>query len=259
MGQPLKPKALKPKAANESGGGDAPAPKPSGGGGGGGGKGGFDLPFIILIVCMMLFSIGGSALTLFLLGPMVLVPAITEQISAAGLGGGEGEHGEGGHGEGEHGEAHAAGHGAKGLGLNLELDDFTVNLKKEPDERKNSFLVTKLSLSVAVPEEQNCLLLASHHGEGDGGGGHGGGHGGGAAADPMETCQQNFVKSMAPYVPTIRDIINTSLMSRTADQVASLEGQEALKDEVIQQTNTVLGNSEYKALRVNLEDFVIQR
>lgn len=257
MPAPVKPKALKPKA---SGGEDDTASagaKPASGGGGGGG-GGFNLPFIILLLATMLFSVVGSAVTLYFLGPMVLVPAITAQLPKAGEGG-EGEHGEAGaHGEGEHGDgAHPK---VEALGINLALSEFTVNLKRLPDTKGSQFLRTKLSLNVSVPEAENCMMHSDEHAPAEGGGG--GGHGGGAPAapeDPVKACEEGFSKKMAPYVPTVRDIINSALMSRTANEIASLEGQEALKDHIVRETNLVLGNTPYQVKRVNLEDFIIQR
>jgi flagellar basal body-associated protein FliL len=264
MAKPVQPKSLKPKADNApeaSGGGGAPAPKASGGGGG------LDLKFIISLVAGLVFSIAGSALTLFLLGPMVLVPAITAQLpkpEAAAEG-----HGKEGGAHGEHGEAGKEGKGEHEkkipvLGLNLPMEEFTVNLKKEATVKGNQFLRTKLSLSVQVPEEQNCIVqameAAAHHGEAAAAAPAEGGHGGGApAANPAEACNKAFSENMTPFIPTFRDIINTSLMNRSSSQIASLEGQEALKESVIQELNLVLGGTPYKVDRVNLEDFIIQR
>jgi hypothetical protein len=72
------------------------------------------------------------------------------------------------------------------------------------------------------------------------------------------TCEQIFTTNMGKYVPTIRDVINASLMKRTASSLASLEGQEALKDEVKEQLNQIMGPN-YQVLRVNFQDFIIQR
>jgi hypothetical protein len=72
------------------------------------------------------------------------------------------------------------------------------------------------------------------------------------------TCEQIFKNNMGKYVPTIRDVINASLMKRTASSLASLEGQESLKDEIKDQLNQIMG-PDYSVLRVNFQDFIIQR
>jgi flagellar basal body-associated protein FliL len=47
-------------------------------------------------------------------------------------------------------------------------------------------------------------------------------------------------------------------MKRTASQLASAEGQEVLKDEIKEQLTQVMA-PEYEVLRVNFQDFIIQR
>ncbi|MBK8191215.1 MAG: flagellar basal body-associated FliL family protein [Vampirovibrionales bacterium] len=274
MARPTKPKDLKPKAD-----GDAPAEGAGGGGGGGGSK--LDLKFIITIVAIILASVGGSAASIYFLAPIALTPQIVSQIKAAGTETGkDGEHGGGGEASGPN----------QTIGMNLELDEFTVNLKPDPARPGNQFLRTKMSLSIAVPEEEYC----------DAGGEHKamlptvsrtalaqafplqGGvlagaaanlepvrtpspgsadeqlmANGGEAEDPFVACQKAFNKNMARYVPTMRDIINQALMKRTAGMLASIEGQESLKDEIKEQTNHLIGDH-YSVIRINFSDFIIQ-
>ena len=71
-------------------------------------------------------------------------------------------------------------------------------------------------------------------------------------------CETLFKEHMGRFVPSIRDIINASLMKRTASQLASQEGQEALKDEIKEQISQIMA-PEYEVLRVNFQDFIIQR
>jgi hypothetical protein len=143
--------------------------------------------------------------------------------------------------------------------MNLPLTDFTVNLRKDPNLKGTQYLRTKVSLSLKVPDAENCVVQAAHAAEHPAEGG-GGGHGGGApAADPMVACQEAFEKKLALYVPTIRDIVNTSLMKRSASDISSLEGQELLKDDVIRDVNAIMAGTEYKVLRINLQDFVVQQ
>lgn len=252
-------------------------------------KSALDLKFIITILVILLAGIGGSVATTLFLAPMVLGPVIQQSVTAAA--GSAGEHGEGG----DHGDSHGEGHGGAGsasqtIGNTLELDEFTVNLKSDPSMRGNQFLRTKMSLGIAVPEEQYC--------DPSGGGEH---HAsvktdvhfanhslygtralatitpigfnsqfqpitkqheillvsGGGGPDPLVVCKETFTKNMSPYVPTIRDIINQALMKRTANTLATVEGQEMLKDEIKTQINTLL-TKDYSVVRVNFSDFIIQ-
>jgi flagellar basal body-associated protein FliL len=276
MSKPTKPKDLKP---DEAAGGAAPAPAAGGGG--------LDLKFIITILAIVLFSIGSSVGAIYFLGPMVLVPAIVAQMPKPEPA--EGAEGEGG---GE-GEGEAKGHA--NIGLTMELDEFTANLKEDPALHGTQYVRTKVALSIGVPEAEDCTKLMAAQRKSPTialkvsspleraaqlaalqGGTIAGAAApirditpealqevpelanGGAAASPYDTCLGEFKHHMAVYVPTIRDIINSALMKRTAGNLESLEGQEALKDEIKDQINQLLGE-ERKVIRVNFQDFIIQR
>jgi flagellar basal body-associated protein FliL len=248
MSQPAKPKALKPNADAAADSGASPAK-------GNVASGGSPLQLVLLLAAIVLGSTLGPALAMYFLGPMVLVPAITAALPQAAHGEGEadGEHADGAHGDDGSGGAHQP-----LVGMNLGLTDFTVNLRKDPNLRGTQYLRTKVSLSVKVPEAEDCVLQAAH-GDAHAEGGGGGGHGAAPAADPMVACQEAFDKKLAVYVPTIRDIVNTSLMKRSASDIASLEGQELLKDDVIRDVNALMAGTPYKVLRVNLQEFVVQQ
>lgn len=249
MARPTKPKDLKPKVD-----GEAPAA-------GGGGGGGLDLKFIIMVVVIVIASIGGSAGSAYLMTTMFVMPELAK-VSHAGGGEAGGEHGAeptGPDGASTETPAHE-------VGMNLELDEFTVNLKTDPNLGGSQFLRAKMALSVKVPEKENCYL--EHHaalvpvvyanGKIVG------------AAAPVDrtmvanggeggpSCEDMFKINMGKYVPTIRDVINAALMKRTASTLATLEGQEALKDEIKQQLSSILAPN-YDVLRVNFQDFIIQK
>lgn len=257
MARPTKPKDIKPKAEGDA----APAavPVPSGGGGGG-----LDLKFLITIVVIVLATSLTSAASVYFLAPMVLGPQI-EAIGSAG-----GDHGED---SGEHAPAHR-------MGMNLELDEFTVNLKSDPNLGGNQFLRARIALNIYDTEE-NCFEMTEHHASlppmlEDGGAIVGAAapintlaladddavllaSGGGApAVDPFDACNERFNKNMAPYTPNIRDVINTALMKRTAGTLSTIEGQEALKDEISEEVNQYVG-PRFEVLRVNFADFIIQK
>lgn len=225
---------------------------------------GFDLKFIVTILAIFIAGIGGSVASVMFLAPSVLVPQVVEQVVAA-TGAEHAEHGEG---HGEEGGGHHGGHQQHGMAL--QLNEFTVNLKSDPTLKGNQFLRTKMSLSIQVPDEQYCdptgggehamlptegtvlgaaspidqeepVYLAS----------------GGGGPDPYTACVQAFDKSIGRFVPAIRDIINQALMKRTAGTLATIEGQEFLKDEIKTQVNHVIG-PDMSVLRVNFSDFIIQ-
>ncbi|MFM7389926.1 MAG: flagellar basal body-associated protein FliL [Vampirovibrionales bacterium] len=275
--KPVKPKALKPKTTGNTKPSDddapleaveaTPASKSS--------KTAFDfsgdsltmMQVIILAVVMLICSIVGPAAAFYFVGPMVMKPLVAQAPAEEGD---EGEQAEAKNGHGDastgHGEGSHAKEGASQVGLTLKFDEFAVNLKKDPALRGNQYLSAKMSIAVAVPPEKDCLtplIAPPEHGDKEHaaeGGGHGGGHGEAApAGSPIELCQKGFQESMTPFIPTLRDIVNTAFMKRTATQIASVDGQESLKDEITTEMNTVLNNGHYNVLRVNFENFVVQR
>lgn len=271
MAKPVKPKTLKPKTGGEDGeGGEAEetantsSPKSAPSKGGGGGTSGL-LSIIILSVVMLFSSIAGPVAALYFLGPQLLSPIIAKIVPAEK---GEGE-APGGEGVAEGGEPHAAATPKKSvLGLNLPLEEFTVNLKKDPALRGAQYLRAKMNLSIVVPEAEDCSPHAAAEGEhaekkaeggGEGGGHGGGGEGAAAPVDPAKACNEAFVAKMAPFTPTLRDIVNTALMKRSAAEIGTLEGQELLKDEMSQEMNNILSANHYQVVRVNFEEFIVQR
>ncbi|MFN8615069.1 MAG: flagellar basal body-associated FliL family protein [Vampirovibrionales bacterium] len=273
MARPTKAKDIKPEDIDlASGSTDAPAISASG----------LDIKFIVTIVAILIAGIGGSVASTLFLAPIALGPVVAQQVQSA-MGG---EHGKK---EGEAGEEGAS-HGspAQTIGLRMDLDEFTVNLQADPNIKGNQFLRTKMTLNIGVPEEEYCDPTGGH-GEkhasvavrdviASGGRVAGGqllgaaastvplpmggkakliANGGGEAADPYKTCTDAFAKNMTPYGPTIRDIINQSLMKRTAGTLATIEGQELLKDDIKAQINSLIG-PKYSVIRVNFSDFIIQ-
>lgn len=268
MAKPIKAKEAQPGAIE--GGAAVPA------------GGGLDLKFIITLAVILVASIGSSAASVYFLAPIAVGDSVANKVVAAVAAQQEAQGKDHGHGGGEHGDSHAP------KGMNLEMDEFTVNLKTDPTLGGNQFLRTKMTLTVQVPDEQYCdptggaahaqanvkqplvaaapsvlsdgtiagaaasltptvtasqqeTLLAS----------------GGGGPDPFTLCQQTFNKNLARFIPTIRDIINQALMKRSAGTLGSIEGQEALKDEIKEQINQMIG-PDYQILRVNFSDFIIQ-
>jgi flagellar basal body-associated protein FliL len=232
MARPTKPKDLKPKTDSEGApvpGGAAAAPSGSG----------FDLKFIIALAVVALISIAGTAGSTYFI--TMQLADVTKKVAS-------GAHGS---------EAENPHESTQAIGMNLELDEFMVNLRPDPKLEGTQYLKAKIALSIRVPEAEDCYakkhamrfplpdgaivgaaapiereMLAS-------------GGGGGV------TCEQLFKDNMGKYVPTI-------LMKCTASTLASLEGQEALKDEIKGQLNQLMGPN-YSVLRVNFQDFIIQR
>ncbi len=245
MARPTKPKDLKPKAEGEL----AALPAPAAGGG----APAFDIKYIVLVVVAIVGCVLGSAGSSYVMGTMFIMPEIAKMGSHAPAA------------DGDHDGASGAGNT---IGMNLELDEFTVNLKPDPQIGGNQYLRAKMALNVKVPKEENCYLQ-EHHAQAIPTHVQGGKIVGAAApvdrttiasggAPAALTCEQIFKNNMSKYVPTIRDVINASLMKRTASSLASLEGQEALKDDIKEQLSQLMAPS-YEISRVNFEDFIIQR
>src|SRR6478609_1335399 len=225
MSSPAKPKEMKPKDEGEaapaaSGAASAPA------------AGGLDLKFIILVVVMVVSSILGSAGSVYLMTSMFVTPEIQKLAKAKPAEGAEAEKG----GE-EKGEA-----STNEIGMNLELDEFMVNLKTDAALGGNQYLKTKVALSIKPPDKENCFLKKEKAQFSPADGKViafkpsllGYGTLAGAAApiaydtndlsefDPTllagegeggpPPCETEFKANMGHYVPTIRDVINSSLM-----------------------------------------------
>lgn len=281
MARPTKPKDIKPKAEGDV------ATLPVGGGegaaGGGGGGGGLDLKFIITLVVVVLSTTLTSAASIYFLAPMVVMPPLEKQLKEMSKGAAHGAEAEG---EGEHGNADSH---ANDPGMNLELDEFTVNLKSDPEMDGSQYLRAKMSLGITVPPEENCYNLggAEHHASAMPEVSPSRGRIVGAAAniantnattnrdarrpidrsqvanggggpDPKTLCVTAFKDNMSKFVPTVRDVVNAALMKRTAGALSTLEGQESLKDEIKESINQFMGEK-YQVARVNFEDFIIQK
>lgn len=264
MAKPTKTKEMKPKADEDA---SAPSPDKSGGGL-------IDLKTIILIVVVLFSSLLSTAGAGYLMTTMFIIPEINKLSHASG----DGEEAEGE--EGGHHDPASTEVPASNIGMNLELDEFTVNLGDDPNLEGSQFLRAKVSLSIKVPDAQNCYAPAGEHhamhlspqhasdslaqlsiqnGTVLGGASpvdatllaNGGGEAG-------PSCEDLFKTNMSKYVPTVRDIVNVSLMKRTATILASIEGQEALKDEIKQQLSQIMA-PDYTVIRVNFQDFIIQK
>lgn len=267
MARPTKPKDIKPKAEGDVatlpvGGGDGAAPS---------GGGGLDLKFIITLIVVVLSTTLTSAASVYFLAPMVVMPPLEKQLKEISKGAAHGAEAEGEH--GGNADSHA-----NDPGMNLELDEFTVNLKDDPSVDGSQYLRAKMSLGITVPPEENCYNLGEHHASAIPAITPGRGRIVGAAAnidqrrpvdrsqvanggggpDPKTLCITTFKDNMSKFVPTVRDVVNAALMKRTAGSLSTLEGQEALKDEIKESINQFMGEK-YQVARVNFEDFIIQK
>lgn len=193
---------------------------------------GLDTKFIILIAVIALSTVLASVGGTYLISTQILLPSMLKQLSQ-----GQEAPDEGGEEEGNPENT-----------INLNLNDFTVNLKNEPDMAGNQYLKTKISLVVTVHEEQNCNVTADEKK----------GEGGKEGGKDIVVCMEAFQSHMGKFTPAIRDIINSALMSRTSAQLASIEGQESLKDEIKENINGII-DAHHKIIRVNFEDFIVQR
>lgn len=144
-------------------------------------------------------------------------------------------------------EVHAeGGHGAMSMTFPYELEDFIINLNNPTESR---YLKVKISLDISRHEEEPAV------GEppAAGGGGHGGGHGGGGAVDPKEY----YKTIMEPYKMPVRDIVISTLSSKTAAELSNTPGKEDAKEKIKEEINTIMPEDR-QILRVNFGDFIIQ-
>jgi flagellar protein FliL len=222
MARPTKSKDAKPKADAEGGSEEKQAT---------GSK--IDMNLIIMAVIIILCSSVASAASVFFLAPMVIKPLVASH-AAAGEGGEEGEElaeGEEGAAEGEEGE-HGEGEEEHTVGPVIDLEEFTVNLKDPGEEH---YLRADLSISVTA-EDPNFEKLSG---------------------EAIHKWEEEFNHEMAHYVPAIRDIVISSLTSKTSTELASTTGKDQLKLQIKDSVNTLFAGKR-KVIRVNFENFIIQ-
>lgn len=135
-----------------------------------------------------------------------------------------------------------------------KLDTFIVNLS----DAKNF-------LKVAMLLEYDPEILAKMAGGGEHGGGHGGGEaayggssasGGGAsggAADPFA-----FPHELEGRLPIIKDAILRVLSSKRSEQVLTVEGKAAIKEEIMEAVNEAIGYEEPPIVNVYFTEFIVQ-
>lgn len=179
---------------------------------------------VSMLVLALVITIGSaisSAASVYFLAPMVMEPMLAK-IKPAHAEGEEGaEHGEG-----------AEGHAAAKVGPVLDMDEFVVNLNDESGER---YLKADFSIMVSVKDD-SYTKLSGHD---------------------LEKWEEEFKHHMGHYLPSIRDIIISTLTKYSAEELATVEGKNKIKKEIMAQS-TPLFHGENEVLRVNIENFVIQ-
>lgn len=133
-------------------------------------------------------------------------------------------------------------------GANLpvySLGEFVVNLA---DPGGTRFLKTAITIKAysAVPEEEGEKKKEEKK--------EGGGHGGAEGADPeMAAVEHDLAHSM----PAIKDLVISTLSTKTADELASYETKLALKEEMVEEMNKLL-HGKYRVFDLYFTDFIIQ-
>jgi flagellar FliL protein len=120
----------------------------------------------------------------------------------------------------------------------VELENIIVNLSENA-----SFLKVKIAMEV------NAEVLHGGHaasGGAEGGGGHGGGGDSGLPG------------VLGEREPMVRDAIIRILSSKLASEVLSVEGKEALKEELVDAINEAVATDEPLVVSVYFTDFIIQ-
>ena len=135
-----------------------------------------------------------------------------------------------------------------------KLDTFIVNLS----EQKNFI---KLTMLIEYDPEILAKMGGEGHGGGHGGGGEilsghasgGGANGGEAAADPFA-----LPVELEPKAPMIKDAVIRVLSSKRVEQVLTVEGKEAMKEELIEGINDAIGFEEPPVTNVYFTEFIVQ-
>lgn len=126
----------------------------------------------------------------------------------------------------------------------IKLDPIIVNLSEA-----KSFL----KVSMLLEYDADALTKAFAHGEG-GGAGHGGGGSGGEAAAP----EGGFPPEIIEKEPVVKDTILRILSSKTTADVLTVNGKQALKEELIEAVNEAIEAPEPIIVNIYFIEFIIQ-
>ncbi len=137
-----------------------------------------------------------------------------------------------------------------GQGVMYKLDPKVVNLA-EPGGLRYLQVSLVLEFHPTVKEYYEAKVAAGEEAAAaaEESSGHGGGGEAAAAADPF----QEAINTMRPVID---DIVTTMLSSKTFKDIATIEGKQQLKQELMTQVNTALG---YQGIiNIYFTEFVVQ-
>lgn len=126
-----------------------------------------------------------------------------------------------------------------------ELGVFIVNLSE-----------TSSFLKVNIKIEYDAGLLERLSAEGGEGGGEG--HGGGYSGGGEEAGGGGLPPKLKDREPVIRDAIIRVLSSRKTEDVLSVDGKDALKEEIIEALNDATGLEQPIITNVYFSEFIVQ-
>ena len=118
-------------------------------------------------------------------------------------------------------------------GYIMDLGEFTMNLA---DTSPKTYLRAALVIEISVNENESIE-----------GGGGGEGHGG---ASPLDD-------ELGRYKPAIRDVVITTLSSKTSDELSTTTGKELAKEQIAEQVNAIFAG-EREVLRISFGQFIMQ-
>ena len=128
-------------------------------------------------------------------------------------------------------------------GIVVDLGDFILNLCDENQKRY-------LKVNVAIEVSQKDTDFPKEEPAAKGGHGHGEAA---PAVNPMDAIQNE----MNQCKPAIRDVVITTLSSKTSAELSSAAGKELAKEQISNDINSILGG-EREVLRVSFGQFIIQ-
>lgn len=124
-------------------------------------------------------------------------------------------------------------------GVIVDLGDFILNLG---DVSPRKYLKVNVALEVSSKPEDTAPA--------EGGKKEGGEGGGAATVSPLEI-------EMAQYKPAIRDVVITTLSSKTSAELSTVAGKELAKEQISEAVNGIFAG-EREVIRVSFGQFIIQ-
>jgi len=121
-------------------------------------------------------------------------------------------------------------------GYIMDLGEFTMNLA---DTSPKTYLRAALVIEISVNENESADGAPAADAHGHGGGG------------------SSLEDELVRYKPAIRDVVITTLSSKTSDELSTTTGKELAKEQIAEQVNAIFAG-EREVLRISFGQFIMQ-